>query len=353
MLLEARPAIRIEEVTTTEALDRLRPEWSALWARCAGATPFQSPEWLIPWWRQIGEGTLWALAVRHEGRLVGLAPLFIYTKPGSTLRELYLIGTGTTDYLEALFERGFERSGSAAIFAHLEGERHRWDVCDFQELRPGSPLLEAALPRGWADDIAVWEACPVLPLPSAVEELRDCIPPRLLQNLRYDWRRAERMGAVSVEAAAPGNLAELFDALLGLHRARWSSRGLSGVLADQGVRRAHRESLPDLLSLGALRLYGLRLEGRLIASYYGFMDIGALRKRAYYYLSGFDPEYERLSPGTMIIGHAIGEAIREGAVEFDFLRGREPYKYRWGAKDQPNYRRRLWHTGRENVRDAG
>lgn len=41
------------------------------------------------------------------------------------------------------------------------------------------------------------------------------------------------------------------------------------------------------------------------------------------------------------MGHAVEEAARDGAEKFDFLRGGEPYKYRWGAKAETNYRRRL------------
>jgi CelD/BcsL family acetyltransferase involved in cellulose biosynthesis len=36
------------------------------------------------------------------------------------------------------------------------------------------------------------------------------------------------------------------------------------------------------------------------------------------------------------------QSIDEGLKEFDFLRGREDYKYRWGAIDRPSYARRLW-----------
>jgi CelD/BcsL family acetyltransferase involved in cellulose biosynthesis len=32
--------------------------------------------------------------------------------------------------------------------------------------------------------------------------------------------------------------------------------------------------------------------------------------------------------------------------EFDFLRGREPYKYAWGAVDRPCHARRLTPAGR-------
>ena len=63
--------------------------------------------------------------------------------------------------------------------------------------------------------------------------------------------------------------------------------------------------------------------------------------RAYYYIGGFDPSRARLSPGTIMIGHAIEEAIGAGARTFDFLRGREAYKYAWGAVDLPLYGRRL------------
>src|SRR5437868_4869115 len=124
MLLKTRSAVRVEEVTTSDELERLRPEWSALWARSERATPFQSPEWVLPWGRQIGEGDLWALALRYGGRLAGIAPLFIYTKPGSSVRELYLVGTGTTDYLDALFEPEFACVGTTTVFAHLDAQRH-------------------------------------------------------------------------------------------------------------------------------------------------------------------------------------------------------------------------------------
>jgi CelD/BcsL family acetyltransferase involved in cellulose biosynthesis len=43
----------------------------------------------------------------------------------------------------------------------------------------------------------------------------------------------------------------------------------------------------------------------------------------------------------VLVGCAIEAAAEEGAREFDFLRGREAYKYRWGARDRPTFGRRL------------
>jgi CelD/BcsL family acetyltransferase involved in cellulose biosynthesis len=105
---------------------------------------------------------------------------------------------------------------------------------------------------------------------------------------------------------------------------------------------AHQEALPELLALGVLRMHALRLDGRLIAVLYGLADPELSGSgRVYYYLSGFDPEFEPHSPGTLIVAHAIFEAQRSGACAFDFLRGKEDYKYRWGAVDTFTYRRQL------------
>src|SRR3546814_5097284 len=112
------------------------------------------------------------------------------------------------------------------------------------------------------------------------------------------------------------------------------------LFRSAAVRRFHREAAAGFLSLGVLRLYAVRIADRLVAVYYGFVHHG----RAYAYLSGFDPSYERQSFGTLVVGHAIAEAVREGLTEFHFLRGGEAYKYAWGARDRVNAQRSEEHT---------
>ena len=56
--------------------------------------------------------------------------------------------------------------------------------------------------------------------------------------------------------------------------------------------------------------------------------------RIWVYNSGLDPAaYGRLSAGVVLSAWAIEEAINRGRQTFDFLRGDEGYKYRFGAKD--------------------
>ena len=327
--------LTVAEATTTAELERLRPAWADLWARSPAATPFQHPAWLTPWWTHVAEGDLWTLAAYDGDALVGLVPLYVYTQ-GSGSRDVFLVGIATSDHLDALALPGREAAVASAAFAHLDERRDRWDVVDLQPLPPASPLWTTAPPPGWAAHGSDADACPVLALPPTVDGLRGRVGDNLLQNLRYYRRRADRAGA-TVEPATAGNADEVFAALLRLHAARWATRGQPGVLAADTVRRAHAESLPLLLAAGLLRMYALRVDGTIAAVFYGLGD----GRRVYYYLGGFDPAYQSLSPGTLLVGHAVDRAIEAGAVAFDFLKGREPYKYLWGATDTPTYGRRF------------
>ncbi len=52
------------------------------------------------------------------------------------------------------------------------------------------------------------------------------------------------------------------------------------------------------------------------------------------YNSGYDPaKYRHLSPGIVVTARSIEHAISLGRNKFDFLRGDEVYKYRFGAQD--------------------
>jgi CelD/BcsL family acetyltransferase involved in cellulose biosynthesis len=333
--LSARRPFSATLLRSADELAALEPEWAALRRRVPAATPFQSPAWLLAWWRHLGGGELLVVAVRDGiGCLVGLAPLFIYAD--GSVRRLMPIGIGISDYLDILLDPSAEEAAAAALFARLRQERDRWDVVAFEELNPSARLFALPCPPGWRDEVADQGGCPVLTLPKGAARIEDAIPRSKLYDLRLARNRAARRGEVSLERADARVLGEQLEALLRLHAARWATRGEpGGVLASPKVQDFHREAAPRLLAAGILRLYALRIDGEIVGSYYGFHQEG----RAYAYLTGFDPAYEFESPGTVILAHAIEAAMREGAREFHMLRGGEPYKYAWGAVDRPNRRR--------------
>lgn len=326
--------LALDEVTTLAGLEALGGEWAALWLRDGRATPFQHPAWLIAWWRHFAPtaGVLRALTARRHGRLVGVCPLFLHARSDGA-RELMLLGTGNSDHLGPVLHPGHAAGVVAAVGERLASRRHEWDACSLQQLAPESPLLALRVAGAPEPRVEPGEPCPVLDTEAGVG-LPDAVPPRLRDQLRYYERRARREGLAFVDAATPDDVARLLDALVRLHAARWRARNEPGVLADPVVQRFHRDAAGALLAAGLLRLSALAEGERLAAVCYALAD----GRCTYYYLGGFDPALERLSPGTLLIGREIENTGRRGARRFDFLRGRETYKYRWGATDRPTRR---------------
>jgi CelD/BcsL family acetyltransferase involved in cellulose biosynthesis len=323
-----------EEITTA-GLEALRDEWSTLCDRRPDTTPFQRPEWLIPWSRAFPPHEPWILAVRSERRLAGLVPLFRWQNGAE--RTVSPFGAGLSDYVDAVIDPEEERPVLEAVFSWLEDRRGEWDVCDFEQLRPSSPLLRFPAPSGWTEAVVPSIPCQVVDLPETFEGLRGQVSARLLSNLRAYNRRLAKLGTVEIQAADAGNQAEILDTVLRLHTARWQSQGEAGMMADPNVRTFHHEIAAGFQARGGLILNALRLDGQCLAAIYGFQE----KARTYLYTQGFDPEHGKLSPGVVIVGAAVEEAIRRGARACDFLRGREPYKEHWRPREAPTFRRRL------------
>ncbi|MCC6347023.1 MAG: GNAT family N-acetyltransferase [Nitrospirales bacterium] len=333
-------AMTIEEIRDTSSLVALAREWSGLWERCPSATPFQSPEWLLPWWKHFGHDGLMTLAVRQRGRLAGIAPLFLFQHPGCGFRQVSLLGSGITDYLDFLMEPEAAEEVTSAVFAYLLSQKSRWDICDFQELRAVSPLLSFPALSGLHLQRTAMQTCPVLVLPETVAAFRAGLTARSRKRLRYTENNIERAGGACTATATGATRLDFLEALFRLHRAAWEERKESGVLADPRVQAFHREVSAGFLERGWLRLRVLSIAGSISAALYSF----AVRGRLYCYLSGFDPGAAPYSPGKFILWRAIEDSIAEGVREFDFLRGDEEYKYAWGPQNRINYRLSVWHV---------
>ncbi len=331
----------VETLSSLDALEAIEPEWRALWQRDRAATPFESPDWLLPWTRHLwGGGNLRVLAVRHGSELVALAPLFLwgYGSRPEVIR-LSFLGSGITDHLGMLAAPGCELDAARLVLDRLFDMRDEWHVAELEELSPGSPLLHAALPAELLASQAPCGVCPVLALPRTAAELYAGLPPKFRKNLRQAETRLLRDGAGFLTAGL-SDAAELMGALFRLHAARWRERREPGMLATDALQRFHLDAAARLARHGLLRLHAIRLNGEIIAVHYNLRRDQCI----YYYLSGFDPAYARYSPGAALVAFAIRSAIEEGAAQFDFLRKREEFKYQWGARDRVNRKLLLAHS---------
>ena len=317
-------------------LEQMSSEWTDLWNRCPGATSFQRPEWALSWTRAFQPKDLFVITVRRGKLLVGIAPLFLYH---SGLEQVLApLAASVSDYLDWLIEPGAESEILRQILAVLDNAGVPWDRLDLTDLPQSSPLLRFDL-DDWECERSGETVCPVLTLPPGAKSVEEILSAKPRHNLRTARRRTEKAGKAEIELASEETLDEFLAAMMRLHGARWTTCGVPGVLADEQVQDFHRRAAPMLLKRGVLRLYGLRLNGKLIATLYALSE----RETVYCYLQGFDPAYSTLSPGAQILATVIDDCLREGKKVVDFLRGHEQYKYLWGARDQQTYRLCLRH----------
>ena len=315
----------IEVLDTDAALHALVPEWDALWRCLPGRLPFAAPAWLLPWWRHFGTGQPRVATLRRDGRLAAVLALYVLDEPGG--RKLLPIGAGLSDHQDLLAEPGVDPSPLLhAVLARDDGLA----VCDLIEVPPESVLHGLAPPPGWDMRWDDGSPCPVLALSAA--GLTGAVPAGQLRKLRMNRHRAERGGGVVRERAAADTLPCLQAELIRLHQARWTGTGEAGVLADPAVLALHLDAAPGLLLAGALRLEVLRVNGTVVAAIMALLMPG----RILFYLSGYDAAHGFISPGTLLLGAMLEDAAAEGRTEADFLRGREGYKYAWGAVDRLN-----------------
>ena len=320
---------KAELITDEAALQALAPAWDALWRRVPRRTPFQSPAWLLPWWRQFGTARPILAVTRGGDRLYGVLPLYVLAEAGGS--KLLPIGVASSDYFDALIAPDAPDQAAATLLAAVLDACADVPVCDLLDMPPDATLLGAASPAGWESTVSDGETAPVLVMPPGATELADVVPAKTRRKLRMNRHRAERVGGWTTRAATAPTLVECLDALIRFHQSRWTSRGNAGVFADERVERQHREASSLLLEAGVLQLQTLRIGDMVAASCMAFRASGDCLML---YLSGFDEDVASVSPGTLLLGDMIEQAMRDGVREIHFLRGGEAYKYAWGGVDQ-------------------
>lgn len=310
---------------TTDELHAAIPKWSTLWCEDPQANPLQTPEWLIPWWHQFGQGDLRALAITRDGVWIGFLPFYVFRDPYTGERQLLQLGVGTTDYLDGLFAPVCTAGQIREALTLLLREQG-WDVFCASQLPTHSRLFHAVRQMNESRmRLFEGESCSRMRAVSMAE-----LPQKLRRNAMYYRNRALRSGRLELQVADAENWAEAFGALRRLHTERWLDRGEPGVLADEHVLAWHYEALPLLQRAGLLRLCSLRLNGEIIGVLYSLVDPPWRPARTqYFYLTAFSPQFADLRPGTLLLGFAIERAASEGVEIIDMLRGNESYKQIW------------------------
>ncbi len=320
-------------------LSLLEGPWRVLIKRSECLNPFLSWEWISTWMRCFGSAVDPCILTARDPssrELVGLAPLVLRRFPDRRLgpyRELSVLGAtaAAPDHLDVIAETGRGEAISSAFAEHIS-ELGGWDTFRLHGMKPESRLISSLLRQRPVGRSVVWESqCPFITLPSTWEEFESGLGKKVRYNLRSRSRRLENdtNGQVAYQTISAGaGVTDAMCEVFRLHQGVRRAQGDKGAFADGRVCEFHQQIATLFSQNGWLRLHLLLVRGEAIGAVYSFR----YGDTVYFYQTGHDQAWARYGPGSAIVAYSIRASIEEGAAEFDFLRGDEPYKFQWTSQ---------------------
>lgn len=322
---------RIEIVRTTERLAEIGPAWMRLW-RDADALVFQSHAWVQTWWTH--EGKLQQrdlrIAVAWAGdELQAVLPLSVTRRRG--MRMLEWAAKDHTDYCDALVAPKTD----AAIIDRLWSAIERlggYDVAFLNRLLPDAHARCLLAPGGSSrpriaanhrSEVSIRVSGSWTDGASWFEEQS--------KKTRQNYRRARKyltdQGETTFRLVRDDEQLEPLLARLADLKRKWLAKNdLQSALFDQ--QSSTLAAFVDVLRAeGLLHVFVLECNGAVIALSINFVQAGAMMA----FVTTYDPDFERGSPGMVLMMDYIQWSIDNSLRTVDFLCGAEAFKQRFAT----------------------
>lgn len=321
--------MKIDIIRSTDSWAALQQEWDTLLQESHLNLPFLTYAFQRAWWQHLGGGEwqaaeLYILTGRSDdGALIGIAPLF------QADGRLLLIGSHEiADYLDLISSSAHLGAFTHAVVQHLLADE-TWSELDFYNLLDESAsiaaLQAAAETSGLKVSEAVLQACPYIPLPGSFDAYLESIDSKQAHELRRKVRKAAR-NVLPVTTEFITQADELDQAL----------EDFFGLMAQEQDKleflkpamRAQMEAVARAAFAGGwLQLIFLKVGRQRAAAYLNF----DYDNRIWGYNAGFSNAHAQLSPGWLMMAEMMEWCTANRRSVFDFMRGDEEYKYRFGA----------------------
>jgi hypothetical protein len=279
--------------------------------------------------------------------LIGIAPLFIHEYDGQ--QALLLVGSiEISDYLDLIVREAdlprflsglLDFIASSLPFNTAQGGPDTWSAIDWYNLPDSSPtlaLLKAESDkRGWNYHEEIYRPTPRVALNGSFDDYLAGIDKKQRHEIRRKMRRAAESGRVRFYVVDKDiNIEPELEAFFHLMvQEPNKAMFLKDVMRDQmsnSLRAAH--------NYGYLWLAFLEVDGVKAAASINF----DYKNKLWGYNSGVSRDYMEFSPGWVLQAHVIQWCCENGRYEFDFMRGDEEYKYRFGGVNKYVMRAKVW-----------
>lgn len=275
----------------------------------------------------LAESAVELYSVSEGGRITALFPLSPETGPFGRFR---LVGE------KELCEPGdalCRDPKAARLLAETIVRKGR--PLDLDRVPASSPLipaLQAAMAgKGWST------VRPAIPAPTISLDSRWQDPASQFNSgRRSDFRRAARkaseLGEVTFETLSPepSQFDALFDEAIGVEVRSWKREVGTAIAVDRPKESFFRAYFRSACERGEFRVAFMRIDGRVVAMQ---MALECL-DRYWLFKIGFDEEFARCSPGTLLMLHTIGWAAQRELRAYELLGNVEPWIAQLWTREQ-------------------
>lgn len=345
-----------------ERFDELENEWGKL-VEIAETTIFQTYEWNRTWWKHYGEsGQLHLIVVYHEGRLVGIAPLFKDSINFLGFRGylcLRFLGSDVsqpadgdllglisyTDYLDFIIRPGYEDAVYTALLNYFHDCDFNYNEILLDVVPQHSTVWKHLLPKieeqGINYSVEECSASQLITLQGNWEEYLKSVS----KNSRSHMRRAlkkiyepDQKIFDEFEIEREEHVLPFFEKLVELHQTRWNRIGSLGTFAEVKNYEFHKEISQIFFKKGWLQIKILKPvdnpeESVAVDLNYRFKD----RLYGVHSSLDIDSEYYSVGPGSILLNATLKGVTEDNHLKvYDFMRGGEGYKLKLSNQTSMN-----------------
>jgi CelD/BcsL family acetyltransferase involved in cellulose biosynthesis len=322
-------------VTQLADLAALEDEWRGLLRESITPLVFMDPAYQLVWWETLGggewpaESSQLAVIVAREGPvLVGVAPLFLGSKPGFEPALRFIGAIEVSDYLDFIVRpENLDNFVEGLLRFLAESDLPVKQLCldNLVDSSPTLPALATAANKlGWSLESSTLQPSPYIPLAESWDAYLAGIDKKQRHEIRRKIRNAETNFQVDWYVAEGVFAAcdEVSDFL-----SMMRNEEEKDVFLTNPMVKFMRRVAETTCRQGILHLAFLIMDGEKAAAYLSFKQ----GQRLLVYNSAFNPKYFSSSPGWVLLAQIIQWAIANGFTEVDMMRGDEIYKYRFGG----------------------
>jgi CelD/BcsL family acetyltransferase involved in cellulose biosynthesis len=194
------------------------------------------------------------------------------------------------------------------------------------------PALRRALRgKGWVS-VRPATPTPTIRLEPRWKDPASCFNSGRRSDFRRAARRAGEFGRVSFEILSPGPEAfdALFDEAIGVEMRSWKREAGTAIAADRSKESCFRTYFRSACEQSSFRIAFMRIDGRAVAMQMALETLD----RYWLFKIGFDEEYERCSPGTLLMLHTIAWAAERELRAYELLGNLEPWIAQFWTREQ-------------------